>query len=117
MCLRQKRIFGAEYDSICEWFIETNVRTLHEIISDSTGWGKYQPLDQIKVVETGSSEKYCTNNIYDFYGNVSEWTQEKWPGDYVFAPIIRGIARDVYNRTEASGASPYNGFRTALCIK
>ena len=29
-----------------------------------------------KPLETGSSDKYCVNNIYDVAGNVDEWTQE-----------------------------------------
>lgn len=71
--------FGAEYDSILEWFIKTGVKTLAEIAEDSTEWGnysngKYSPKD---VVETGSREEWCTNNIYDFAGNVNEWTQEQ----------------------------------------
>ena len=71
--------FGAEYDSVLEWFIKTEVKTLAEIVEDSTEWGNYCNTENSpkKVVETGSREEWCANNIYDFAGNVDEWTQEQ----------------------------------------
>ena len=71
--------FGAEYDSVLEWFIKTEVKTLTEIVEDSTEWGNYWNIENSpkKVVETGSREEWCANNIYDFAGNVDEWTQEQ----------------------------------------
>lgn len=71
--------FGAEYDSVLEWFIKTEVKTLAEIAEDSTEWGNYCNTENspMKVVKTGSREKWCANNIYDFAGNVGEWTQEQ----------------------------------------
>ena len=71
--------FGAEYDSVLEWFIKSNVRTPSDIAENSTNWGNYwnSKNSPREVVETGSSEEWCTNNIYDFAGNVDEWTQEQ----------------------------------------
>lgn len=71
--------FGAEYDSVLEWFIKTEVKTLDEIAKDSTEWGNHRNTENSpkKVVETGSREEWCANNIYDFAGNVDEWTQEQ----------------------------------------
>ena len=71
--------FGAEYDSVLEWFIKTEVKTLAEIAEDSTEWGNHCNTENSpkKVVETGSREKWCANNIYDLAGNVDEWTQEQ----------------------------------------
>ncbi len=71
--------FGAEYDSVLEWFIKTEVKTLAEIAEDSTEWGNHCNTENSprKVVETGSREEWCANNIYDFAGNVDEWTQEQ----------------------------------------
>ena len=90
--------FGAEYDSILEWFIKTGVKTLAEIAEDSTEWGnygngKYSPKD---VVETGSREEWCTNNIYDFAGNVNEWTQEQNKSLYYVARGGCGIVDGKY---------------------
>ena len=81
--------FGAEYDSVLEWFIKTEVKTLAEISRDSTEWGNHGNTknSQRNVVETGSKEEWCVNNIYDFAGNVSEWTQEEYNCLY---RVIRG---------------------------
>ena len=81
--------FGAEYDSPLEWFIKTEVKTLAEIAEDSTEWGNHWNTENSprKVVETGSREKWCANNIYDFAGSVDEWTQEQNESSY---RVIRG---------------------------
>ena len=81
--------FGAEYDSVLEWFIKTEVRTLAEITEDSTEWGNYCNTENSprRAVETGSREKWWANNIYDFAGNVDEWTQEQYKSS---CRVIRG---------------------------
>ena len=115
--------FGAEYDSVLEWFIKT--KTLAEIVEDSTEWGNYWNTENSpkKVVETGSREEWCANNIYDFAGNVDEWTQEKNESS---RRVIRG---GVYNDNGGSYPvayrsfyNPYDGcsdtgFRATLYIK
>ena len=137
--------FGAEYDSVLEWFIKTGVRTRYEIVSDSSKWGNYfseedfvkkAPLliriklkiygklrVRIKAVITGSREEWCTNSIYDFAGNVDEWTQEKKGS---FCGVIRGgsFNCDVGNcpvayRFSNGMFSNFNctGFRATLWIK
>lgn len=81
--------FAAEYDSVLEWFIKSNARTRNEIAGNSTNWGNHWNTKNPpkRVVETGSREKWCTNNIYDFAGNVDEWTQEQNNSSY---RVIRG---------------------------
>ena len=71
--------FGAEYDSGLEWFIKTEVKTFDKIAEDSTEWVNHWNTKNSpkKIVETGSREEWCANNIYDFAGNVEEWTQEQ----------------------------------------
>jgi len=117
--------FGAEYDSVLEWFIKTEVKTLTEIVEDSTEWGNHWNTENSpkKVVETGSREEWCANNIYDFAGNVDEWTQEQnessrrvirggnyyWNGDgYPVAYRSYNVPFDYCNDT---------GFRATLYIK
>ena len=118
--------FGAEYDSVLEWFIKTGVKTLAEIAEDSTKWGNHWNTKNspTKVVETGSREKWCANNIYDFAGNVGEWTQEQNENSY---RVIRGgnylylgyncpvAERDYYN--PHNNADNHTGLRAALWIK
>lgn len=71
--------YGCEYDSVLEWFIKSGARTVEEVVKDSTNWGNYWNAEDFsKVIKTGLREKWCTNRIYDFAGNVAEWTQEKY---------------------------------------
>ena len=117
--------YGAEYDSVLEWFIKTGVKTLAEIAEDSTEWGNHSNTENSprKVVETGNREEWCANNIYDFAGNVDEWTQEQNESSY---RVIRGgYYYDVGNyypvayRGYFSPEDHYHdaGFRAALYIK
>ena len=117
--------FGAEYDSVLEWFIKTGVRTLAEIAEDSTEWGNHWNTENSprKVVETGSREEWCDNNIYDFAGNVDEWTQEKngsscrvirggnYGDDGDRCPVACRTFNDPFNFCN------YTGFRATLYIK
>lgn len=124
--VKSHMIFGAEYDSVLEWFIKSNARTRSEIEDDSTSWGNYGS----EMAETGSREKWSTNHICDFAGNVSEWTQEQR-----FVPInqyhreayhiIRGgscefnytpVARYITVKSSNEYCA-YIGFRVALWIK
>ena len=74
--------FGSEYDSILEWFIKSGARIYDEIVMNSSEWGNYAYNSNHNnprgIIPTGSIEEYCSNNIYDFAGNVSEWSQEKF---------------------------------------
>ena len=117
--------FGAEYDSVLEWFIKTEVKTLAEIVEDSTEWGNHWNTENSpkKAVETGSREEWCANNIYDFAGNVDEWTQEQNKSSY---HVFRGggwcdfgfyfpVAYRYYRGPNVYYFS--TGFRAALYIK
>ena len=115
--------FGAEYDSVLEWFIKT--KTLAEIVEDSTEWGNYWNTENSpkKVVETGSREEWCANNIYDFAGNVDEWTQEQNEssrcvirgGDYNYDGDNVPVAYRCYR--SHIGTCSSTGFRVTLYIK
>ena len=117
--------FGAEYDSVLEWFIKTEVKTLAEIAEDSTEWGNHWNTENSpkKVVETGTREEWCANNIYDFAGNVNEWTQERnMRSFYVIRGgncRINGNIRSVACRNFDNPFHGYynTGFRATLYIK
>ena len=117
--------FGAEYDSVLEWFIKTEVKTLAEIAENSTEWGNHWNTKNSPrvVVTTGSREEWCANNIYDFAGNVDEWTQERNESSY---RVVRG--GDYYdfgndcpvacrNCDDPCNGYIYTGFRATLYIK
>ena len=117
--------FGAEYDSVLEWFIKTEVKTLAEITENSTEWGNHWNTENSpkKVVETGSRKEWCANNIYDFAGNVDEWTQEQNESSY---RVIRGgdygnngLIYPVAYRGFGNPSIGYDdtGFRATLYIK
>ncbi len=118
--VRSHLTFGAEYDSVLAWFIKSKSKTLDEIARDSTEWGNYNSPE---VLETASHEEWSANNIYDFAGNVAEWTQEKHMYSH---RVIRGgydygIGRKstVSYRHCVHPIYRYNdtGFRAALNIK
>ncbi len=118
-------MYGAEYDTREEWVKETETMTLKEITEDSTKWGNHWNTESSpkKVVETGSREEWCANNIYDFAGNVDEWTQEQnghsyrairggnyyYDGDDVPVAYRNALWYYIYKHT--------TGFRATLYIK
>ena len=79
-----RMIWGCQWDVTCNWIANYGDK---KNISDSRDWGNYinstPPANtgnyvsgQIK--DTGSSEYWKANNIYDFAGNCLEWTQEAY---------------------------------------
>ena len=108
-----------------ECFIKTELKTLAEIAEDSTEWGNHWNTENSpkKVVETGSRKEWCANNIYDFAGNVDEWTQEQNESS---CRVIRGgnfiIDGNDYPVAYRNYYYPNNdycntGFRATLYIK
>ena len=114
---------GEEYDSILEWFIESGSRTFDEIAEDSTGWGNFLNAEKTSggVRKTGSEEKWCTNNIYDFAGNLAEVTAERFDVcSYTFRggpSCEKGDERPVAHRDHGFMGSDFAvGFRVVLFI-
>lgn len=117
--------FGAEYDSVLEWFMKSGAKSRKEIVEDSTGWGNYWNTKNSpkQVVETGSREEWSVNNICDFAGNVGEWTQEKNESS---DRVIRGREYNQYGDDYPVAYRSYDfpdlyfnytGFRATLYIK
>ena len=75
-------IYGAEFDTILEWMIESKAISLDILkggkISKETG----------KIYNTGSSKTIKLNNVYDF-GNMDEFTGEIADKDYCDIECIR----------------------------
>lgn len=117
--------FGAEYDSILEWFIKTEVKTRAEITEDSTEWGNYcnTECSPKALDKTGSRVKFYVNNICDFAGNVAEWTQEEKGTGF---RVARGGTYGCYGYSDPVATRidshplfvVHNfGLRATLCIK
>ena len=88
-------MYGIEYDMTLNWLLEnaeiaseTNEKNKNMEIDDvqinSASWGNFKnsvgdAANGCGVLRnTGSNEAWKANNIYDFAGNESEWTQEKY---------------------------------------
>ena len=116
-------LFGAEYDSVLEWFITSGVKTLQEIV----GVTKIKERFIDDYLQEGNREKHSINNIYDF-GLLTVWTQEheyvKWGSDMY---VQRGKSLLNESVAKRSGRVAYNpevdltsysgiGIRVALWI-
>ena len=120
---------GTQWDTIAKW-IHSNDSTFTKI-NDSRTWGNYTdamaPANEGNyqsgtLKATGSNESWKYNNIYDFAGNLAEWTSEKTlGGDYV-------IRTNGFNGNGQYGSASYAfssasyqftnvGFRVVLYIK
>ena len=84
--MQTRMIWGCQWDVTCKWLAEHNYN-----INISSAWGNYSDYNTANnYVEgsekyeagagekqnTGSSENWKANNIYDLAGNCWEWTQE-----------------------------------------
>lgn len=112
-------IYGAMWDVTSLWLENMG----YNVTSDSTSWGNYsnnKTSGEGSKQVAGYSESWKSGNIYDFAGNVSEWTQELGSNEN---RIIRsgnytseGFVNPAVNRinTISSKNSDNIGFRTIL---
>ena len=91
--VKTQMIWGCQWDITMNWLISSGAKTSDEVNKDSSSWGNHSDSKEnakVTVTEddgtttnkygskqnTGYSEYWKANNIYDLAGNVSEWTQE-----------------------------------------
>ena len=65
--VKTRMIWGLQWDVTCNWLDKSGYN-----IDDSNDWGNYSGSKK----NTGFSESWKANNIYDFAGNCWEFTQE-----------------------------------------
>lgn len=114
--LESHLVFGAEYDSVLEWFIETNAMSIEDI----TILGEHK--DSMERSLSGD-KRFIKNNIFDLAGGCCEWTQERVKSKNVKA-VIRGGSRIESRRKPIADRNAYPtfvkdpniGFRIALSI-
>ena len=88
-------MYGVEWDSVLNWLKDnatisssitgqTKTMNIDDIQTDSSSWGNCNTstgdaaTDSGDLQNTGYSEYWKANNIYDLAGNAREWTQEKY---------------------------------------
>ena len=84
--MQTRMIWGCQWDVTCKWLEDHNYD-----INNSSAWGNYSNYNTAnnyaegsekyeagagEKQNTGSSENWKANNIYDLAGNCYEWTQE-----------------------------------------
>ena len=95
--VKTRMIWGLQWDATCNWLASSGFN-----IIDSTSWGNYRNNTADghgSEQNTGYSESWKANNIYDFAGNCYEFTQEANNADY------RAIRGGVYGG-DGSSSSP-----------
>ena len=118
-------MYGAEYDTVMEWIIESGAKTWKEVVKYSSNWGNYwnSPEAARCIATLGSRKEWCVNNIFDLAGNVKEWTQERFDDCY---HVLRGgshyddgVSHPVVKRTPIRNDYVYYGagLRVTLCMK
>ncbi len=125
-------LYGAEQDTAIEWFYQTDPQRSSDNFFYAAKWGNYGSYDASGVLAydylfvTGKYEKYRKHNLYDFAGNIAEWTQEKGretiSGEYncfVIRDHYKGLQHSPKQRYAELPTEEriYLGFRAALYIK
>ena len=83
--VKTRMIWGLQWDATCNWLASSGFS-----ITDSSTWGNYQDNTADghgSKQNTGYSENWKANNIYDFAGNCREFTQE---AGYTSTRVDRG---------------------------
>ena len=116
-------VFGAEYDSTLEWFLETDAMSIDDITTLNECESNVSHRTN-RFFTYNENEKLLTKNIFDFGGSCHEWTQEMVRGKEIKA-VIRGGSNvtsgrrsPIADRNACSTfiKSPNIGFRIALSI-
>ena len=68
-------LFGIQWDLVCKYLEVKGGLTTAEVNSDSSSWGRYSNTSN--NTPSAGLERNKKMNIYDFAGNLSEFTLEK----------------------------------------
>ena len=99
--VKTRMIWGLQWDVTCNWLAGSGFD-----ITDSSKWGNYSNNDATghgSKQNTGFSESWKANNIYDFAGNCYEFTQE------AFSPYGRAPRGGGSSRIGSVGPASYRG--------
>ena len=111
--VKTRMIWGLQWDATCNWLSNSNPAYS---ITDSSTWGNYSNNTADghgSKQNTGFSESWKANNIYDFAGNCWEFTQEALNTDYragrggIYSSY--GSSRPASDRLNDYPTNPVNG--------
>jgi len=76
-------MYGGNWDTILQWYLDTEAKVLEEITKNSNSWGNrkesvFSYPGVAILANTGQFEETKVNNIYDLAGNLWEFTQERY---------------------------------------
>ena len=83
--VKTRMIWGLQWDATCNWLDSSGFS-----ITNSSAWGNYADNTATghgRLQNTGFSESWKANNIYDFAGNCYDFTQEAF---YARSRALRG---------------------------
>ena len=100
--VKTRMIWGLQWDATCNWLSNSDPAYS---ITDSSTWGNYSGSKQ----NTGFSESWKANNIYDFAGNCYEFTQE---ANNTFTRASRGGSFD-FSGSVSPASVRSNGYSPA----
>ena len=107
--VKTRMIWGLQWDATCNWLASSGFS-----ITNPYTWGNHKDSTAYghgSKKNTGFSESWKANNIYDFAGNCYEFTQEADDTDY---RVIRGGGYDNpgfgYPATNGGGSYPTNAY-------
>ena len=126
--VKTQMIWGCQWDVTMNWLISSGAKTSDGVNKNSSTWGNYKDSTEnakVTVTEedgtttnkygrkqnTGYSEYWKANNIYDLAGNCFEWTQEA--GNTGFRAYRGGQYNDYGSLGPASyryGFPVFNGY-------
>ena len=109
--MQTRMIWGCQWDVTCKWLEDHNYD-----INNSSAWGNYSNYNTAnnyaegsekyeagagEKQNTGSSENWKANNIYDLAGNCYEWTQE------AVSTVYRASRGGGYSRSGSGSPASY----------
>ena len=98
--VKTRMIWGLQWDATCKWLDSSGFN-----ITNSGTWGNHSDNDATghgSKQNTGYSESWKANNIYDFAGNCYEFTQEAIGTEY------RAFRGGIYSNPGSGGVSASN---------
>lgn len=121
--VKSNLLSAAAWDRTLQWFVDSGALSFTDVFIGNSSIGNFRTNltnGTGRLKNSGSSETYKINNIYDLAGNVQEWTTQTTTGKE--GNIARGKNYQtyatnlvsVYNSNLETAANPETGYRPIL---